>query len=119
MSALRTLFAASLIAASAVTALPAFMTASAQAESEQVTIYRSDGRVLHCGQRGYCQPRSWRYHRGYHHHHKRFDDERAAVILGLTGLAIVGGAIASSADPYGHHSKEPGHHRHRSPRDDR
>ncbi|WP_158585286.1 BA14K family protein [Oceaniradius stylonematis] len=126
MKAIRTALGALAVAATALTGLPG-ATAPAHAESENVTIYHSDGRVSHCGPLGNCnqvqrvRPRQWHGQRGYQHrprhhyrHGGRVDDGTAAAILGITGLAIVGGALAHQNRTLPSHA-DPAY-RHRSPR---
>lgn len=130
MKAIRTALGALAVAATALAGLPGAI-APAHAQSGSVTIYHSDGRVSHCGPFGGCNrlrhagPRRWHGQRGHHHrphyhdrHGGRVDDGTAAAILGIAGLAIVGGVLAhqnrtlpSHADPaYRHRSPRGGTH---------
>lgn len=123
MRLLRTTIGALAVAATALTALPATAQAGGRlSDSETAGNYRcADNRVCDHPRGAYVyrhhgKPyRHWHGKRVYRHHQGNSD--AAAVILGLTGLAIVGGAIASqnrtlphTADPNyrrGHYRSAP------------
>jgi len=142
MKAIRTALGALAVAATALTGLPGAI-APAQAESEYndwSSYHHGHRDVPDCVRSGHCRlydvpgyyhghghVRRHRPHRVHRHHHRprhhyrhggRVDDGTAAAILGITGLAIVGGALAhqnrtlpSHADPaYRHRSPRAGGH---------
>ena len=100
MKALRTCIGAFAVVATALTALPA-TTIGAQAGD-----YRAENlgnrhykHYRHSHVRGHRHYKHGRHHYRKHRGHK-VDGDAAAVILGLTGLAIVGGALAHQNRTY-------------------
>ena len=113
MTPIRTSIGALAIAATALTALPTTAQAGGRhGDSAGSRAYVCGPNVL-CSNPPHIQRRGWhakRYKHGKKVYRQRDNGDAAALILGLTGLAIIGGAIASQNSTLPH-TADPNHRR--------